>query len=400
MNGALTGMRVVEIGDFVSAPYCTKLLADLGADVVKIEPLTGDSARRYGPFRNDEPDSERSGLFVYLNTNKRGIRLDVESRTGREVLARMLQRADVLVENVDPDCVGKMSLDWPSLSAAHPGLIVTSISTFGRSGPRAHFRGHGLQASAGSSVAFRTGDPNRSPLSKPLNEAEFLGGVHGASATLLARRFQKRTGSAQHVDIAIQALLAAVTSGPMLAAILSGTGSPPVRSGNRVNSFFPWTVLPVADGYMEFITMQERHWREFIHLIGDPEWANDPRFADWKSRVEHAKEIEGHIVAAVGSRTRAELWDEFRKHNIPFQPVHRVNELACSDQMKSRGYFQAVSDGGQSTFTVPGAPYQLSATPWKLRLPAPRLGEHTNEVLRDVGFTNSELADLARSEVI
>jgi len=400
MNGALSGLRVVEVGDFVSAAYCTKLLADLGADVIKVEPSAGDSARRYGPFRQDEPHPERSGLFIYLNTNKRGITLNLKVPTGRSVLGRLLDNADILVENLDPDVLRETRLDWDSLTAEHPALIVTSISSFGRSGPLAHFRGHGLQASAGSSVAFRTGDPERAPLSKPLNEAEFLGGVHGAAATLLARRFQKKTRTPQHVDVSIQALLAGVTSGPMLASIMSGTGGAPVRAGNRVNSFFPWTVLPVADGHMEFITMQERHWREFLHVIGDPEWANDLRFADLISRVQHAEEIERHIVAAVGKRTRDELWAECRKHNIPFQPVHRVNELVCSDHLEFREYFRKVYDGGDSTMTVPGAPYQMTDTPWHLRKAAPQLGQHTTEVLRGLGFTNSEMADLARSEVI
>ncbi|MBX7131555.1 MAG: CoA transferase [Fimbriimonadaceae bacterium] len=400
MTAALTGLRVIEVGDFVSAPYCSKLLADLGADVIKVESPRGDSARRYGPFRNDEPHPERSGLFLYLNTNKKGITLNLRAAAGREALGRLLDNADVLVENVEPSHVTEMGLDWTSLRSQHSRLIVTSISVFGRSGPYCHFRGHGLQASAGSSVAYRTGDPKRSPLSKPLNEAEFLGGVHGAAGTLMARRYLKQTGVAQHVDISIQALLAGVTSGPMLASILSGVGNPPERSGNRVNSFFPWTVLPVADGHMEFITMQERHWREFIHLIGDPEWADDPRFANMQSRVQHAEEIEAHIVAAVGHRTRDELWGEFRQHNIPFQPVHRVNELAGSDQLQFRGYFQKISDGGDSTFSVPGAPYQMTDTPWELRTSAPRLGQHTNEVLRGLGFTNAQLVDLARSEVI
>ena len=183
---ALQGLRVVEVGDFVSAPYCTKILADLGANVIKVEPPEGDRARRYGPFRNDVPDEEASGLYAYLNTNKRGIALDLAEAGDRETLDRLLESADVLVEGVEPRDVATFALDYPTLHDAHPSLIVTSISVFGRNGPLAGYRGHSLQAAAGSLIAHRTGDPNRSPLSDPVNKPEFLGGVHGAAATLLA----------------------------------------------------------------------------------------------------------------------------------------------------------------------------------------------------------------------
>lgn len=399
--GALEGLRVVEVGEFISAPYCGKLLADLGAEVLKVEPPGGDRARRYGPFRGDIPDAEASGLFVYLNTNKRGVTLDVAQPSGRALLGRLLASADLLVEAVEPAQVHDWGLDWGRVHEEHPGLIVTSISTFGRSGPYAEYRGFGLQASAGSTVAQRTGDPARSPLGKPLNEPEFLGGVHGAAASLVATFFQRRGGTAQHIDISTQGLLASVTSGPAMMSILFGTRSLGSRSGHRVPAFFPWTVLPVADGHMEFVTMQERHWQQFLNEVGNPGWAKEARFQDIWSRAPHAEELEGHMVAAMEGRTKADLWKAFRARKISFQPVHTVDEVVEADQLAERGYFEEVLDGNGQPMTVPGAPYRLSGTPWEVRRGASRLGEHNAEVFGgELGLGGAELVDLRRTGVI
>lgn len=397
MAKALEGLRVVEVGDFVSAAYCTKLLADLGADVTKVEPPHGDRARRYGPFRNDIPDAEASGLYVYLNTNKRGLTLNLGAASDRATLDRLLDGADVLVENVEPAEVSVFRLDYSTLHAAHPSLIVTSISAFGRQGPFAEYRGHSLQAAAGSLIANRTGDPKRSPLSDPLNKPEFIGGVHGAAATLMSVLFRDRTSRAQHVDIAIQDVLNVVTSGQVLGMVLDGTAMIAERAGHRVPVFYPWTVLPVADGYMEFITMQDRHWRAFLEELGNPEWGDDPRFQDMLERVQFADELDGLIVKAVGDRTRADLWQAFRERKISFQPVHRIDEVVESDHMKEREFFQEVLDGRSNPITVPGAPYRLSATPWAIERKAPSLGEHTDGVLARIADTANEVRTSSRT---
>lgn len=401
MFAALDDLRVLELGEFVSAPYCAKLLADLGADVLKVEPPRGDRARRYGPFRDDVPDPESSGLFLYLNANKRGVTLDLATPTGLEILRDLVARADVVVENLDPEQVERLELTPERLRSFNPTAVVTSISTFGRSGPRASYRGHSLQAAAGSAVAQRTGDPARSPLGKPLNEPEFMGGVHAAAATLIALLFRDRGGDGQHVDIAIQDLLAAVTSGIAVAAATYGTRRLPGRSGHRVNAFFPWTVLPVADGYMEFITMQDRQWDAFVEEIGSPAWAADPRFQNKLTMTEHAEELEANIVAAVGQRTRQDLWDACRRRGISFQPVHRIDEIVDSPQMRAREYFVEVPDGEGRPVTVPGAPYKLSGSPWALRRPAPRLGEHNHAVyVQGLGMEPARLVDLFRAGVV
>ncbi|MFN0148683.1 MAG: CaiB/BaiF CoA transferase family protein [Dehalococcoidia bacterium] len=398
MASALEGLTILELGGGISAAYCTKLLADLGAEVVKVEPPGGDPARRHGPFPGDRPDPEASGLFTYLNTNKRGIALDLASEDGRDLLERLVERVDLVVENLDPAELDACA-SWPEeFRARHPGVLLTSISPYGRSGPRARWAGFGIQASAGSSVAFRTGDPKRSPLAKPLNEPDFLGGVHGAAASLVALRVYEGSGAAQHADISLQDILASVTSGPSVGAAVYGQRRPMTRTGHRVEAFQPWTVLPVADGHMEFITMQERHWRSFVDYLGSPEWADDPRFGDMLLRAQNVDALEPHLRAAVRERTRAELWEACRERGISFQPVQRVDELVHSDHLRERGYFQDVRSGSGAAMRVPGAPYKLSATPWALRRPAPRFGEHTSEVLDEfLGLSPAKMTELSRA---
>lgn len=353
----LAGLRVLELGEFVCAAYCTRLLADLGAKVVKVEPPRGDRARRYGPFRGGVPDPEASGLFLYLNQGKQLITLDLDTAEGREAMHRLAAEADVVVENLEPAEVERFGAGYATLAKLQPALVVTSISAFGRTGPRAHWRGHGLQAAAGSSVAQRTGDPARSPLAKPLNEPEFLGGVHGAAATLLALRLREAGGPGQHVDVAIQDALCAITSGTLLVAAIFGGRTPPGRSGHRYPAFFPWTVLPVADGFMEFITMQDRQWQAFVEEIGSPAWASDPRFQNRITMTQYADELEQRLLAAVGHRTRADLWQACRRRRISFQPVHRIDELLHAEHLRRRGFFVEIADGRGGTIAVPGSPF-------------------------------------------
>lgn len=403
-EGALAGINVVEIGHFISAPYAAKLLGDLGADVIKIEPPGGDIARGYGPFRDDVPDREGSGLFTFLNTSKRGVTLDVTTHAGQRLLRRLVERADVVVENLDHDIMSEAGLSPDLLREWNPGAVVTSISTFGRTGPRAGWRGHGLQASAGSTVAARIGEPDRPPLKKPLNEEEFLGGVHGAAATLMAVLSAELTGEGQHVDISLQDILASVTSGGAVANTIYGTRGLAKRSGHRANAFYPWTVLKVADGFMEFCTVQRRQWDAFLdEAVGDAPWRKDSRYENLVTLTAqgHADALDADLLSSVGDKTRMELWEKARRARAPFHPVFRINELVNSDHLNVRGFFVESPDGNGDPVRMPGAPYHLWETPWAIQRPAPRLGEYNAEIFGDeLGIESDELVRLARTGVI
>lgn len=401
---ALDGINVLEIGDNVSAPYAAKLLGDLGADVIKVEPPGGDSARRYGPFRDDIPDREASGMFVFLNTSKRGITVDIAQPAGQEILKRLVERADVVIENMDHRDMVATGLTAELMRSWNPQAVVTSISPFGRSGPRAHWRGDGLQAAAGSTVAQRIGEPDRAPLKKPLNEEDFLGGVHAASATLMAVLGAELNGEGQHVDISLQDILASVTSGGAVANALYSTRGMASRGGHRANAFYPWTVLKVADGFMEFCTIQRRQWDAFLdEAVGDAPWRKDPRYDNlvMVTAQGHADALDADLLSSIEHYTRSELWEIARRTRATFHPVFRIDELVNSDQLGVRGFFVEAADGNGDAVTMPGAPYQMWETPWAMSRPAPRLGEHTSEVLMDeLGIDPDEMVRLSRAGVI
>ncbi|KRT65931.1 MAG: hypothetical protein XU13_C0123G0007, partial [Candidatus Rokubacteria bacterium CSP1-6] len=200
--GALAGLRVVELGELVSAPYCGRLLAGLGADVVKVETLQGDSARRHGPFPRDEPHPERSGLFLALNAGKRGVTLDLDSAAGRARLGALLETADGLVENLPIERLEALGLTPEDTRRRWPRLVHVSVTVFGRRGPYARFRGHALQASAAGAASITIGEPGRPPLPLPVSQPDYQGGVNGAIGFLLACLARERSGQGQHVDVA------------------------------------------------------------------------------------------------------------------------------------------------------------------------------------------------------
>ena len=249
----------------------------------------------------------------------------------------------------------------------------------------------------------RIGDPTRYPLRKPLEDEEFLGGVHGAAATMMAVLLKEAGGPGQHVDISIQDLLASVTSGAATVGAVYGNRNVAKRAGHRVNAFYPWTILPVADGYMEFVTLQRRQWDAFLDELGSPAWRNDERYQNLAmvTALGHADALDADLLSAVGDKTRAELWEMARRARVPFQPVNRVDELVNADHMAVRGSFVTTTDGNGQAVTMPGAPYRPWGTPWRLRRRAPRLGEHTAEVLLDdLGRQPDELIALSRAGVI
>jgi crotonobetainyl-CoA:carnitine CoA-transferase CaiB-like acyl-CoA transferase len=401
-QGPLTGLRIFEYGEFIAAPYCARLMANLGAEVIKVErPDGGDKARRYGPFPGDVPHPEKSGLFLNLNTDKLGVTLNVDTATGRSVFKRLIAEADILIENNPPRRMEELGFDFQSLHDINPRLIVTSITPFGWTGPYRDFKGHALQAVAGSGIAHRTGRPDRSPLTTPLSQGDYQGAIHGAAATMAAFFGRKVTGEGQHVDISSIECMGTVTGGAGIINVLFGTGAEPRRAGHRVTAYYPWTVLPCKDGYVEVITMQDRHWDSFLEAMGNPEWGRDPRFQDKFAMVQHADELDANIVPWLMERDRRSLWQEFRQRRISYQPVHDLGEVIESDHMRERGYFQEVEHPAAGTLRYPGAPFKMSASPWAIRRPAPLLGEH-NELIYcgRLGFDRSDLARLRQASVI
>ena len=279
MSGALAGIRVVEVGEGKALAYGGKLLRGLGAEVIKVEPPGGDALRSYGPFQKNEPNPEHSGLFIFMNGGKRGARLDLETAEAREGLTSLLNGADVLLHSFQPARAAELGLEPDSLLDRYPRLIVSAVTPYGSTGPYAEWRGYAIQAQAGSTIAMRNGDPDREPITSPLDQAEIQhGGVHIAAATVLALVHRRQTGRGQFVDVGVMDAVQYAIAGIGIPRVVYAGADPPARAGRGLGAGL-WGLVATSDGDFDFIVLLDRQWRAFIEITGNPEWANKPRFA-------------------------------------------------------------------------------------------------------------------------
>ena len=379
---ALEGLRVLELGDFISAAYGAKMLADLGADIVKVETPAGDTARAHGPFPGDEPHLERSGLFLFLNANKRGAVLDADTPQDREGVRELAAWADVVIHNLPPARLEALGFDHETLAADHPELVTVSITSYGYDTARRDWVATALTATAASGLAHRMGDPGRSPLWLPYCAADFQAGAHGAVAAMYALRARRLSGRGQHAWISSLMVLATYMGGARLESLVFDQMSGQ-RSGSHVLSFYPWQVAATKDGYFEVITMVDEQWARFLKLMGDPDWKDDPRLADRWTASQHAAELDPFWHPWMREHTNEELAEMFREQRISFQPIHTVKDAAEATHLQERHFWQDVRHPAAGAVRVPGAPYRLSETPYEIRRPAPLLGEHTSGVLKE-----------------
>jgi len=398
---ALEGMTVLEDGGGIAASYAGKLLADLGADVIKLEPPGGDEVRRKPPFPADDPDRERSGLHLFLDTNKRSLTLDVESAAGRRIYRQLAQRYGTLITARSIAEQQRLGLTWDDLSFDAPALNQVSITVFGIGTQREDWQAESLTASLASGISYRIGDPDRAPLGLPYDAPQYQGGIHAAISALLARRATREDGLGQHVWLSIVDIISNVMAGAGVAAYVF-TGQSRGRAGTHMNAFYPWQVTPVKDGYYEVITMVDRQWKRFMELMGNPDWQHDERLQNRWLAFQHVEALDAFWHPWMKERTKAELMQIFGENHISFQPVHTIGEVAESEQLNARGFWAEIEHPAfDGPVKLPGAPYQLSESAWSLRRPPPLLGEHTEEILSGTcGLEPRQIAQLRRSRVI
>lgn len=395
----LRRLRVTELGDFMSAPYAGRLLADLGAAVIKVEqPEHGDSSRAYGPFPDGAEPSEHSGLFAYLNTNKRGITLDVRSAAGQETLDRLLQQSDVLLLDESFLKQAPELLDSRRLVSTYPHLIVEAITPFGASGPYRDYAAYDITCSAAAGMSFGVGEPGREPLPLPLYQCLMQGGISGAIAVLIAWLARAQTGRGQHIDISIHEVMSSLFTGFYLPRYIYGGGVPGRRNG-RIGESSPYahTVLPCKDGHVLLITPQIAQWIRFIHLLGDPDWAKQPRYRDRRAmQWQYKDEVDQLLLPWLKERTKSELLQLFVEHRIPYAPLMTARDLVANDHLNSRGAIEEYTFSGGGTFIAPASPYRFNHHPIR-HARAPVLGEHNEQVLAELG-ANAERSQSLREE--
>ena len=392
MPGALDGIRVLEVGGAAGAAYATKLLADLGADVVKIEPPgAGDPSRRRGPFPGGVPHPEKSGYFLYLNANKRGIALDLTRPAGRQTLERLVEQADLLVHDVHPTDMAAHGLDYARLSARNPRLVMTSIAPFGLDGPHASYRATDLVLWNAGGVATLNGDPAH-PALPPLkafgSQASFQAGVHAAIPSLAALFARLRTGRGDHIQVSTQEALASILEltfefWPYCGLVASRLGAKPIQ---------PLCFMECRDGWIFICCVEEHQWRQFVEIMGSPEWAQMELFENRLARGANFDALQALLQEWCAEQSVADLYEKAQARRVPFAPVSTMGDLLASEHLRARGFFVTLDHPVAGAVTMPGAPYKFAATPWRLRRPAPTLGQHTREVLEPLGVDVAALA--------
>ena len=401
--GALSGLRVIEYSTSVAAAASGKMLADLGAEVIKVEPpRTGDPARYHGPFPGDIPDPERSGLFLYLNANKCGITLDPAWPTGKDLLQHVLAEANVFLHNWSPAEAAALGLEYEALHRQHPRLIVAAVTPYGSSGPYANHRGADITACAAGGVSIGTGFRDRPPLTLPLSLGAHFASIAAAAAILLATLARDASGQGQLVD---------VSETDTLAILLAGYGIPTyiyrgvtgIRAGRHMNlGLYPNAVFGCRDGFVCIDAPQLAQWNRLLEVLGNPGWVQEPRYRDRRQITEqYPQEVDALMAPWLMTHDKSTIFAETQAQRIPAGPVSTMQDVVEDAHLRDRQYFVTVQRDDTGPLTYPGAPYRLSRTPWAIHRPAPRLGEHNEKIYAGrLGVSRAELLLLGQRGII
>ena len=401
MTGPLEGARVLDLTQGVAGPYATKCFSDYGADVIKIErPDGGDPARRLGPFPNDEPDGEASGMFLHLNTGKRSVALDLRTRSGRELLLALAAQADLVVESFRPGTLERLGIGPEALAEASPAAALVRVSGFGQDGPYRDYEADDMLLYAAGGVMQVTGDPEREPLKLGLYAPLFLAGSVVAGMAMGAMRSSMRGGRGERVDVSIHEIMtASMDRGAPNIVAYQYSGSLMIqRTKNVVYSGLPTGVYPCADGYVQVAT-QPAWFPRMCRAMGRPDLIEDERFAANIYNPDFLPEVEAIFYPWLLSRTKQELMVAAQAEGWPVCAINTVEDAYRDPGFRARGFFRAIDHPAAGTLEYPGLPVRFTATPGEIRR-APLLGEHTFEVLTErLGYAPEEVAILAQRGV-
>ncbi len=391
-EGALSGIKVLDMGWGITAPHCAKMFADFGADVIKVEPPSGDPARRYGPFPGDVPHPEKSGLFLHLNTNKRGITLDITTSSGRALFLKLIPSVDILVENFAPGYLANLGLSYSDLSALNPRLVMTSITPFGQWGPRSGWRATEMVVFAMTSRLLVHGQPYREPLRYAPDIVSFQIGVTAATATIGALWGVEARGYGEWIDLAMQeAMIANVDTRTVLASYAERSLS---RQDRIAGAGYPNGVYPCQDGFMLFAAGGDRFFRRLCHAMLREDMLADARWATVAARPPYRDEFDAEFLPWLLDRDRTEVFRVCQAEGVMCAPILTIDETARDPQLTARSFFQEITHPAAGSWLFPGAPFKMSETPWTVSRPAPQLGEHNEEIYRE--FLGYSVQDLVR----
>jgi len=403
--GALAGVRVLDLSRILAGPTCTQILGDLGADVIKVErPGEGDDTRKWGPpFVRDAHghDTGESAYYLSTNRNKRSIAIDLSAPHGQQLVRRLADQSDVLIENHKVGALARFGLGYAQLRETHPRLVYCSITGFGQDGPYAQRTGYDFLAQGMGGIMSVTGEPDGEPMKVGVGITDVMTGMYAAVSILAALRHRDATGSGQHIDLALLDTQVAwlINAGQYYLT----SGEVPPRLGNGHPNIVPYEVFPASDGYFILTVGNDAQFRRLCEYAEVGELASDPRFATNASRVRNREVLIPMLKRLTSRRSVAEWVEAMERLQVPCGPVNRIDQVFADPQVSHRGMRVKVAYPGSAAGSVNliGSPIRLSETPVRYRRAPPRLGEHADEILREVlGMGDPEIDSLRAGRVL
>jgi crotonobetainyl-CoA:carnitine CoA-transferase CaiB-like acyl-CoA transferase len=402
MKRPFNGLKVIEYGENISAPYCAKLLAGLGAEVIKVEnPGNGDAARFNGPFPKDIPDIEKSGLFLSLNANKMGVTLNLNKKKGKEIFRRLIETADVLIENNAPGYMESLGLGYDTLKEINPKLVMVAITPFGQTGPYRDYKAYHINSCGAGGMSVGIGDPKREPLTMPLSQGGYEAGGNAAAAVMAALLARRKTGKGQFIDISEVEVWATTHAGQNVMTFLY-RGVAGIRRGIHGGRTYPNEIFPCKDGYVCVITPQLEQWKRLIEVLGNPEWSKDPKYRDRRTIAgQTADEVNALMIPWMREHTKEEIFKICQEKRVPCAPIYDIAEVLNHRQIKAMDFFVKLDHKEAGTFKYPKGPCTFEKTNWEWQTAAPLLGQDNEKVYYErLGFSKTELAGMKKSGVI
>lgn len=395
MRQVLEGIKILDLTRYLAGPYCSMILGDLGAEVVKIErPKTGDGSRQWGPpFIHGE-----SAYFLSINRNKKSVTINLRTTKGCEIVRRIASISDVLIENYRPGIVQKLGLDYETLSKSNSLLIYCSISGFGQTGPYREKPSYDIVGQAMGGLMSLTGEENRPPVKIGVAISDIFAGMYAVIGILSALIARKKTGKGQMIDISLLDGLVSILSHQAGNYLVSGIN--PKRLGSAHPTIAPYQAFKASDAYFVIAVGNDALWQRFCQGIDLPELVTDPRFATNPDRVQNRAELTRILNIHFQNKTAEEWLSLIENVGVPCGPVHQLSEVFSDPQVLHRKMVEELEHPSAGHIKVVGTPLKLSSTPARIRTPPPILGEHTTDILQSLGYTTSEIADFIKSGVI